>query len=366
MLSLAHNNAQVLATRSSVDSPVAQGQTPGRDQRPGTDRATSVHPKEISLQDQSLLPSQQSSDPDPCTAARLDPLPTTDLAFRHRGWLPLRRKVAAAIAREWPHSSRYERFLTCGTNAWVVKHPTNSSDYRVQADYCHDRWCVPCARQRARVLATNLAKATADRPCRFVTLTLHSGQESLSTLVHKLYRCFALLRRTNLWRAKVTGGAAIVEVVRGKQKNRWHPHLHVLVHGAFIPQRDLSAEWLRITHDSSIVDIRLARTEAEVTRYVTKYVSKPVPAGTAHDADLLHELVTALHKKRLCATFGTWQGLKLTDTGDPVEWLFVGSLASVRRDAAHGVRSAVAILNILDFSANWVDDSPIDPRLWDQ
>lgn len=366
MLSLAHNNAQVLERRSKVDGPVAPGQTPGRDQRPGTDPATSVHPQETSLPDESLCPTRPKPDTKSTDDARLEPLSTSDLSFRHRGWLPLRRKVAAAIASEWPYSRRYERFLSCGQHAYVVKHPTNASDYRVQADYCHDRWCVPCARQRARVLASNLSKATADRPCRFVTLTLKSGQEPLHALVHKLYRCFALLRRTRLWRAKVTGGAAIVEVVRGKDKNRWHPHLHVLVHGGFIPQRELSAEWLRITRDSSIVDIRLARTESDVAHYVTKYVSKPIPAGIAHNPDLLLELITALHKKRLCATFGTWRGLRLTDTGDPVEWMFVGSLATIRRDAAHGVSSAVAILNVLSFSAKWIDDPPEDPRVWDQ
>jgi hypothetical protein len=366
VLSLSHNNAQVLEARQAQLRCVAKPDAAGSANSFGTEVATSVHPQEISLPEQSLPPSRLCNGRYDITPARLSPPPASDIAFRHSGWLPLRRKVAAAIATEWPQSARHERFASCGLNAWVARHPDNPSDFRVQADYCHDRWCLPCARQRSRVLSSNLARATADKPCRFVTLTLRSGDEPLAPLVNKMYRCFALLRRTNLWRAKVSGGAAILEVIRGKDTPRWHPHLHILVHGSFIPHAMLKAEWLRITRDSSIVDVRPVRTQADLVRYVTKYVSKPIPAGTAHRVDLLHELVKALHKKRLCSTFGTWRGIRLTDTGPIINWVFVGSLAAIRARAYSGDQSAQAILNVLHFSQKWIDEPPDDPALWDQ
>lgn len=366
MLSLSHSNAQVLAQRNAHIRSVAKPSAPGGTNLFGMEVATSVHPQESNSPDQTLGPTRLRNGRYDIAPARLSPPLASDIGFRHSGWLPLRRKVAAAIAAEWPHSPRHERFSSCGLNAWVARHPDNPSDLRVQADYCHDRWCLPCARQRARLLSSNLARGTKGQPCRFVTLTLRSRDEPLAPLVNKLYRCFALLRRTNLWRAKVAGGAAILEVVRGKTTERWHPHLHVLVHGSYIPHPLLKAEWLRITVDSSIVDVRPCRTESELIRYVTKYVSKPIPAGVAKNAGLLRELIAALHKKRLCATFGSWRGIKLTDAGPVVNWVFVGSLASIRYRAESGDQSARAILHVLRFQQKWIDESPADPSLWDQ
>lgn len=366
MLSLAHSNARVLQERSWLKAAVDKVEAATFLEPSGTENATSVHPEESNSLDQSLCPPRLSNGRYDTSPARLSPPEASDIGFRHSGWLPLRRKVAAAIFAEWPHSARHERFASCGLNAWVARHPDNPSDLRVQADYCHDRWCLPCARQRARLLSSNLARGAEGQPCRFVTLTLKSGDEPLAPLVTKMYRCFALLRRTHLWQAKVTGGAAILEVIRGKTTERWHPHLHVLVHGSFIPHAMLKAEWLRITRDSSIVDVRPVRTESDLIRYVTKYVSKPIPAGVAKSVDLLRELIAALHKKRLCSTFGSWRGIKLTDAGPVVNWVFVGSLASIRDRAKHGDQSAQAMLNVLHFQQKWIDEPPEDPSLWDQ
>jgi hypothetical protein len=103
-----------------------------------------------------------------------------------------------------------------------------------------------------------------------------------------------------------------------------------------------------------------------VIRYVTKYVAKPIPPGIASSPELLRELIAALHKKRLCSTFGTWRGIKLTNSGPTVQWIFVGSLATVRSDAARGDTQSQQILNYLHFSAKWIDDPPDNPLLWDQ
>jgi hypothetical protein len=51
------------------------------------------------------------------------------------------------------------------------------------------------------------------------------------------------------------------------------PHIHVLQRGGFIPQTTLSEDWSTLT-GSFIVDIRAVKSQEEVARYVTKYLTK--------------------------------------------------------------------------------------------
>lgn len=295
-----------------------------------------------------------------------EPAPASDQGFRHSRWFAQRRRVWEALYTVHGPGPRLTRFDCCGTDAWVLHDPLSKDRYRVVADYCHDRFCHPCAIGRSRTIAANLRFKVADRVHRFITLTLHSTNEPLNQLLTKLYRCFARLRRSTLWRHAIDGGAAFCEVAYNRDKCRWHPHLHVIASGRYLEVGHLSQLWRQITRDSHIVDIRLIRDREQCVDYITKYASKPLGQSYAHDHDLLCEAIAALHGRRLCLTFGNWSGVCLTTVDDSTEWKRIESLAVLRSKAAAGDLKARRIFALLGREDAWLETEPPDPHTWDQ
>lgn len=289
-----------------------------------------------------------------------------DQAFRHSGWAALRHRIAMAIWQTDGNDRRIERFSACGRDAWVVQHPKNQHDYRVMSNFCNDRFCVPCARARGALVAENLLTAVGDKPIRMITLTLKTDPTCpLRTSLDRLYFSFAKLRRTAFWQSHVTGGAALLEVAYSARSPRWHPHLHILAHGRFIPQSDLSAAWQQATGNSFIVDIRSIPDTETVVRYVTKYVSKPMHASVHRSHDLLCELIVAVRARRLCLTFGTWRGLQLLQSGPLTDWVYIGTFAEVRKRAADGNCDAQKIINTLNAQRQVSSGQQLDPAFHD-
>jgi len=290
--------------------------------------------------------------------------PSLDLGcgFRHSGWASTRHRVGRAIAKAYPDRERFVRFCRCGSAAWVVKHPGKPFEYKVMSDYCHDRFCLPCAAIRARTIAGNLAAALEGQQVRFVTLTLRSEPgDPLSPLLDRLHYCFARLRRHQWWASRVDGGICILEVKYVATSRRWHPHLHLLVQGRYLPQPELAALWLKYTQDSYIVDVRMVRGTGLLTHYVTKYVAKPGDYTTLHSPLLLLEMVKSLQGRRLCSTFGHWRGFRLLDRGEAVGWLFVDTLAGIFWAAREGDDEARRILHAIRYTPDI--DEPVQHEL---
>lgn len=195
---------------------------------------------------------------------------------------------------------------------------------------------MPCARTRSHTIATNLVRQCKKETVRFITLTLKHDTRPLRDQLDRLYVCFRELRRTHLWKQKVTGGAALLEVTFARTSRAWHPHLHVLCNGKYILNDALSAAWLTITGDSFVVDVRLVRDNWRIASYVAKYVTKSIPAAISNDPDRLAELIGACRNRRLVLTFGTWRGFKLSEKLDTTAWKNIGPLPDVLRDAAAG------------------------------
>jgi len=143
---------------------------------------------------------------------------------------------------------------------------------------------------------------------------------------------------------RVLGGAAFFEVTRSAETGLWHPHLHILVEGKYLPQEQLAGLWKDITGDSKIVDIRLVDQRKGVAEYVTKYVGSPFPADIYRDQDLLAEAMTAITGRRTCLTFGHWRGLKLTKLSTNDSWEPLAPLQEIRQRAQAGDPWAIAVL----------------------
>lgn len=302
----------------------------------------------------------------PAAPPLLDDKPETDQGFRHSGWRHQRHRVYAAFTALGETGRRRERFAACGSNAWVMRSEEDRPRYRLAADYCHDRWCQPCAVARSRLIAANLRPVIQDVPHRFITLTLRSEGEPLATLLRKLYRSFARLRRSKLWASTIKGGVAICEITYNQDKQLWHPHLHVIATGKFLPQAQLSATWLKLTGNSPVVDIRLIRGHEQCVGYICKYASKPINPTFAHDHDRLCEAILALRGRKLALTFGSWRGIRLTEVHDETTWTPFQPLQTVRDHALRGDQEARRILALCLGMDAWLLIPPPEPDLWDQ
>lgn len=259
-----------------------------------------------------------------------------DVHFRHSGWLRDRRRVWDALRDVFPDSTRIRRFQDCGSGAWVVRNEEDPTNYAVVSDHCRDRFCRPCASFRGRVIAHNVSAYLRDRPYRFVTITIKTTGLSLRDGVNKLYRCFGLLRRSKLWTQKVTGGCAICEVLPREGGTEWHPHLHLIVEGKYIPVKPLRKLWHAITGDSYIIDISRGTDAERAAQYVSKYITKPFDDGTTRNPVRLIEAIKALHGRRLIATFGTWRGQRLTEYHPLGTWIKVCTLGELRERIRKG------------------------------
>jgi hypothetical protein len=270
-----------------------------------------------------------------------------DVLFRHSGWLRDRRRVYDALRYVDAAPSRLDRFARCGSNAWVIRNEDDPSHWAVVSDHCRDRNCRPCARFRGQVIANNIADRLANRPYRFLTLTIKTTGLTLKQGVDKLYRSFAALRRSRLWQAKVDGGCAICEIKPKADGVGWHPHLHGIIEGRYIPLAPLRALWHRITGDSYIVDVRFGRTPSDAAKYVCKYVTKPFDDSTTRTPHRLHEAIVALTGRRLVTTFGSWRGERLTHYHPSGTWVRVAALCRLCWHARRGDPDALAILEYL-------------------
>lgn len=217
------------------------------------------------------------------------------------------------------------RFLKCGGEVWVIRNTADNSKYRFAPQTCRHRLCPACAREKAARIAERLKAAISPAHTRFITLTLKSGCEPLSAILFRLRRAFRRLRSRALWKDRVHGAVAFTEIKLNADPPRWHVHYHILAHGRYIPQADLSREWLACTGDSQIVDIRMVRRTNRAVEYVTKYAGKSLDYTTISNPRALCEAITGLKHHKLILTLGAWRKLKLCAPAEPEsEWERVG------------------------------------------
>jgi hypothetical protein len=215
--------------------------------------------------------------------------------------------------------------------------------HRILTVMCHDRFCTPCARRRAFKIQECVKMHIKGRRCRFMTLTLKGDKKAkLSDTIDRLYTGFRYLRSHPIWDG-VDGGAAMLELKYNDKNHHWHPHLHILVEGRFLPQAELSDAWRSITKDSHIVDIRDARDDGAAS-YVAKYATKPLSTSYCHIPELLDECIEAIKGRRMILTFGTWYGTRLTEIEgeDLMDDEDFGVKWSMVCDVSHAIDQAIA------------------------
>lgn len=222
---------------------------------------------------------------------------------------------AAILAYDNAYYTHYADGLAkCRTNAWYSQ-SIDTGLVDILSNSCRQRWCPACAEARARTIAHGcLDFFSKQSAVRSLTLTQKHSDLPFDVQRKKLYKAFRKLRSSKFFRGKVTGGVWYFQTKRMSSGGRWHNHLHCLITGSFIPQDWLSQKWLKITGDSSVVDIRsvdmsgdkLARAVSDIVRYSGRPANlRDIPA------DCRLELMYALDGVRVVGKWGKCRAIEL-------------------------------------------------------
>jgi hypothetical protein len=147
---------------------------------------------------------------------------------------------------------------------------------------------------------------------RQIILTVKSTDKPLSVQLRFLRRAFSRLRRTPWWLRHVTGGAYTIEVTLNADTHQWHPHIHMIVDGSFIPVKELQTHWHRITAGSKVIWISDVTSRRDSVMELCKYVGKPV-ASDDWPATELCEYALAVRGQRMVQSFGRWRRSRVID-----------------------------------------------------
>ena len=197
------------------------------------------------------------------------------------------------------------------------------------ATFCKQHLVCPlCAiRRGAKALGAYLTRwqvIQQDRPelrPYLLTLTVKNGPDLEERQAHLTRSLKRLMHHRRDFNAG-TRGAPYTELCKAQgavytleltnKGNGWHPHCHMIVLASSQPsQSDLSAEWLRITGDSMIVDCRPITGDPsegfmEVFKYAVKF-SDLTLEDNWHAAQILKG-------KRLLNSFGLFRGVEIPDS----------------------------------------------------
>lgn len=281
------------------------------------------------------------------------------LSFRHSFWQSRRHRTYSALSSAFPSSSRLSRFESCGEGAWIQKSRTTPPRYRIRSSHCKDRFCEACSREKRNLVASNLYRNLSDRPLRLLTLTLKSNCTPLRSQISRLYKCFAKFRNASKITKILRGGVYFFEITYNAKIRMWHPHLHVIFEGGYLPADLARSTWLSITGDSYVLDIRFIRNVKLAASYVTKYAAKCINASVWSEPRALDEAIRALERSRTFNTFGSWRSLHLTrPPDDDTEWVDLAPLSTTLIQAKSGDPIAADLIRQLRRFADTVDGPP--------
>jgi len=266
---------------------------------------------------------------------------------RHSGWANDRLRIHRALFATGASMSRCNAFSECGSSYWIMRSRKDPSLFKAVPDFCHDRFCVPCASTRQSLIRRNISGRLKNQPHRLLTLTIRHDSEPLSDLIKHLYHSFRRLRTRRLWRDRVRGGACFLEITYNHFSGSWHPHLHCVLEGSYIERSELSRLWLAASGDSCNVDLKFIRDSSSVINYVTKYATKPLPHSIIRDPDLLQEAIRALSSLRTIITIGSWCKWRLLARNTDDGWELFDHYNSVALRASLDDEFCSAIVSML-------------------
>jgi len=169
---------------------------------------------------------------------------------------------------------------------------------------CKARLCPHCGRRRSNHVAKQMYPLVDQmKQPRHLVLTVKSRPAELRDQAKDLVRWFAKLRRTPFWRKNVTQGVYTVEITVNERTGLWHPHVHIIFDGQYLPQAKIRHLWHDITGGSEIVWIEQAYNKDGLVRELCKYIGKPQKSEHWTDRQII-EYAQAVKGMRMVQTFG--------------------------------------------------------------
>ena len=283
----------------------------------------SVHSIETSLQKStrgSEQPDTRRLDPD-----RDEPDDHQDLTYR--GYLlkprieAYTRALEIYAAVDGSFGGKFSgRLQACRKYAWFMQ-SSLTHKLRVQSSRCKLRWC-PICRDVSRMIVTKaVEKWLVDQKYpKMITLTLSHSDDLLTKQIDRLYKSFQKLRRRAYFQRLITGGVWFFQLKFNSTTEKWHPHIHCLVAGKFLPHNRLKSLWHKITGDSYVVDIRPVKDVEACSNEVARYATSPADI-TAVDLGRALEIFDATKHRRICGSWGSARSMvlrpqPLEDTGE--------------------------------------------------
>lgn len=231
------------------------------------------------------------------------------------------------------HRSKADLLSGCRMNAWFSRHD-ETGEIRIASNACHLRWCPVCAESRRNYIGFSVSEWLKDQKYpKLMTLTLKHRDVPLYHQVTDLYRYFVQLRKLKDFLAIVTGGVWFFQIKQSEKSREWHPHIHCVVTGKYMPRAHLRHLWLSVTGDSMITDIRSVKDPKGCALEVARYAAKPGPLKDLTLNDAVN-LISVMHGRRICGTWGTGRSvsLKPPKCEDKDKWSSVGSWGMVMRN----------------------------------
>ncbi|KKM98862.1 hypothetical protein LCGC14_1153570 [marine sediment metagenome] len=262
-----------------------------------------------------------------------------------------------------------EKWNHCRDYAWFVRHK-DSGEVKVFSSACRLRWCSLCSAARRGWITHQVAEwiKEAHYP-KFLTLTLKHSNAPLVHQVKSLYDYFRKFRQCAPMKKGAKGGIWFFQLKRSKESGQWHPHIHCVVEGAYMPQKLLSKVWERITLGSKIVHIKPIRDFEKSAKEVARYASSPADLTTNAKSDYV-EIFEAMNHRRSCGTWGTARTVSLRQpkAEETDKWENIGSwtimYASQNRDPAAAM--IINAWNSGDSLADGVTMSVDRSLLWEE
>jgi len=266
-----------------------------------------------------------------------------------------RAAVLTAFVRQERKPKTITRFENCCRKTIVLINE-QSNDLRYQKETCGSRYCPHCGPIYRAGMAMKI-EAQIDQKTkniwRFITLTLEHNDAPLDEQLDHLTASFRRLRQTVLWKSTQLKGYGVIEVKRSGDNQTWHPHIHVLTRGLYLPQAKLSEQWNECSGGSSIVDVRGIDSHKQAIKYVTKYLGKTPEFVRDHTLfELTYDYIEATTNRRLIITFGVksipddWEAHGLEDE-PKAPWKYLMPLQELIAKANKGDPRCSALLEQL-------------------
>lgn len=164
------------------------------------------------------------------------------------------------------------------------------------------------------------------KTARFLTLTLKHTNAPLASQIEKLYADFRTLRKDTQFKKLCQGGVWFFQIKLSEVSQQWHPHIHCIIAGSYIPHEWICNKWQKITRSSNIVDIRMVRDPDKAATEVARYSASPAQLSVL-DNDQRIEVFDAMHRRRMCGTWGIAKRVSLSPprTVDKAKYEDLGS-----------------------------------------